>query len=775
MQDLYCRMDYRPAEEGLEAQEQEEIKRQGSGGLHEADEPSGAHTQSPMFHISIKLDLSMSVAGPRWSQQRRLFEMDIVRDLSRASGHPSNRFEIIELFAGSILVSAGILPDSGVHKGGMGPEKVANELVRQCADAGSALRSGVVTRYVREISFGRPQPSEGITDSVRLEKAESSPLFDTVRLWQTRLPIDVRPPPSESPRACQPLENHFLFPSTSHAIHGLQDQGMGIQDDIGVGPCEEGSGDSEAGGAKVCVRVVSGDNLPSWCAGGSRLRDTYVSVSLLACDALATRHRDNIGHKHLGMSQRMGAEVEKGEDVSSLQPQARTQVAPGKIHRLSPVWKEDFVMTTVRTSNTISEQPLRGQRVALLVTLHNIDAFEEHGLVGRVLQGRLEAGHDQEHSVPLQTDDGSHVFGDDGRPSSLRIGVRYFARARPLVQTSHSTGDLAAIDQQRSPEISKRFGEEPLSSPRFTHSAQSVEIFGVSSPDKGTGRSPGKQDASVRRGFGKGSVLESHILSHLAKRPDAFSPHALSSVLLQLCNACAEEVVREVWKRLLSTGTGGLEDLAVENASNLARRRIVGFGLYNSKPQVTVDTSMFIPRAQPVDRHFIEVSKHFFDAEIYCRQGDGYDELIDWLLTKSKGEDGSAGDDGGEGEQPLLAGSQIESVLVTERRVKEPLWVALFSVIKVSAPWGMAIKVPPMEHEGPFLDDVGGESARVRMLGFEGKFRFAELGGYTIVSLPCGVRDELQMVLVVGRGGTGCREDGPMLSQIPLVCLLCAV
>ena len=106
---------------------------------------------------------------------------------------------------------------------------------------------------------------------------------------------------------------------------------------------------------------------------------------------------------------------------------------------------------------------------------------------------------------------------------------------------------------------------------------------------------------------------------------------------------------------------------------------------------------------------------------------------------------------------------------------QQPLWVALSSVIKVSAPWGMAITVPPMEHEGPFLDHVGGESARVRMLGFEGKFRFVEFGGYTIVALPCGVRDELQMVLVVGRGGTGCKEESPMLSQIPLVRLSSAV
>ena len=189
-------------------------------------------------------------------------------------------------------------------------------------------------------------------------------------------------------------------------------------------------------------------------------------------------------------------------------------------------------------------------------------------------------------------------------------------------------------------------------------------------------------------------------------RSDAFSPHALSSALLQLCNACEGEILREVWECLAAEGVGGkLEDRASENTNHLARRRIVGFGQYGSRQQVSVEMSMWLPRAYRLQGRFIDVSTHFFGTEIYCRQGDGYDELRHWLLVKSQGEGGVGGDGavGGVSREPLLEGSRVDQVLVTERRVREPQWGALLSVVKVSAPWGWGMEVAavtPLEHDG---------------------------------------------------------------------------
>ena len=169
------------------------------------------------------------------------------------------------------------------------------------------------------------------------------------------------------------------------------------------------------------------------------------------------------------------------------------------------------------------------------------------------------------------------------------------------------------------------------------------------------------------------------------------------------------------------------------------------------------------------------MSRHFFDTEIYCRQGEGYDELRRWLLVKSQGEGGVAGngDVGGVSKEPLLERSRVDHVLLTEGSVREPLWGALLSVVKVSAPWGWGMDVAAVTHDGVFHDEMG-RHARVSMLGFEGDFRYVEFAGYTAVALPCGVRDEMQLVLVAASLGS---EGGAGLSlgKMPLADITSAI
>jgi len=494
----------------------------------ESTSPNDAYSRAleatnEVFAIDMKLALPMAVAGPPWSPERRIFEKDVLLDLSRASGLPANRFVIRELSAGSIVVHTEIQPAGGSEGGWLQsahlvPEEVAKELVRQCADASSELRAGVVTRYVQEISF-KASP-----------RAEEE-LFETQRVPQMLLPIDVKPleeleysqlcltsTPNKKLLSDPSQLRNSIFPqlqiaSEQHVtLRSLLDSPSEPSKEQSLSTGEEGlqahdgrpaaswsvdiDEENEVEEYHLALRVISADNLPSRCAG-FKMRDTYLNISVLDWRLCTGRQLDDIGHEPLsgrshvrkdcGRIERLGASRTGGRvDVASLWPQFQTRVALNRVHGRSPVWKEDYSLTTALEnvegsrrdsgieagpdgdSLSLSEQPLKGQRVALLFTVHNIDAFEEHSLVGKVLHGEIAVGHSKVEAMPLQTGDGSHVFGDDGRPSCLRLGVEYVAQ--PLVRPADIHGSV------RSAQNSKGDGHAALGHPVSDESHQKVTL-----------------------------------------------------------------------------------------------------------------------------------------------------------------------------------------------------------------------------------------------------------------------------------------------------------
>ena len=76
---------------------------------------------------------------------------------------------------------------------------------------------------------------------------------------------------------------------------------------------------------------------------------------------------------------------------------------------------------------------------------------------------------------------------------------------------------------------------------------------------------------------------------------------------------------------------------AVHNLSNLIeanRRHLIGAN-HGFRAHVNIETSMWIPKNHKVSREFLEIAENVFGAQMYCRQGGGYEEMVDWMLTKS--------------------------------------------------------------------------------------------------------------------------------------------
>jgi hypothetical protein len=126
-------------------------------------------------------------------------------------------------------------------------------------------------------------------------------------------------------------------------------------------------------------------------------------------------------------------------------------------------------------------------------------------------------------------------------------------------------------------------------------------------------------------------TLESMILERMLKQVNirrqgygsandhfiTFSPSAVCSVATLFCNACSREALSELWQELQKTCS--IRSLSEVNEEHLARSRVIGSCRYGACSQLNIKYSIWIPKDRRVQKRFLELSQHFYLAEIFCR------------------------------------------------------------------------------------------------------------------------------------------------------------
>ena len=104
--------------------------------------------------LTMTLDMDMSEAGAEGSPERSEFEKDVISDVCDAAGVAQDRFRVLKLSPGSIMVDLAIMPDAdGIAAA---PSAIAADLKRQASDANSKLRAGKLTSRTRAIEVAPP-------------------------------------------------------------------------------------------------------------------------------------------------------------------------------------------------------------------------------------------------------------------------------------------------------------------------------------------------------------------------------------------------------------------------------------------------------------------------------------------------------------------------------------------------------------------------------------------------------------------------------------------
>jgi hypothetical protein len=102
-----------------------------------------------IVRMTITLGLDLRVTGTAGSSQRALFENNLLQDLSAASGHPQNCFDIKKFAQDSVVVDFEIRPSPSAPV----PMLVATELKKQMSEPASALCTGTTTRYATNLTL----------------------------------------------------------------------------------------------------------------------------------------------------------------------------------------------------------------------------------------------------------------------------------------------------------------------------------------------------------------------------------------------------------------------------------------------------------------------------------------------------------------------------------------------------------------------------------------------------------------------------------------------
>ncbi len=117
----------------------------------------------PPALMTVKLAMSIEIAGEAGSAQRTQLEQDLIADLAAAAGVPPACFCITKVSPGSIIaevqVSGGGSADGG---GGSGadPREVVRALEAQAGDAESRLRGGKLTRSLLHLAEVEAEESD---------------------------------------------------------------------------------------------------------------------------------------------------------------------------------------------------------------------------------------------------------------------------------------------------------------------------------------------------------------------------------------------------------------------------------------------------------------------------------------------------------------------------------------------------------------------------------------------------------------------------------------
>ena len=88
-------------------------------------------------------------AGNEGSDQRVMFEHDLLHDLNNATGILPEHFNIMKISQGSIIIDLQICTQGS--SSGANAQSVAIDLKRQAADPESPLCHGLVTRHLQSM------------------------------------------------------------------------------------------------------------------------------------------------------------------------------------------------------------------------------------------------------------------------------------------------------------------------------------------------------------------------------------------------------------------------------------------------------------------------------------------------------------------------------------------------------------------------------------------------------------------------------------------------
>ena len=102
-----------------------------------------------IVRMTITLGLDLRVTGVAGSSQRALFENNLLQDLSEASGHPQNYFDIKKFAQDGVVVDFEIRPSPSAPV----PMLVATDLEKQMSEPASALCTGTTTRYATSLTL----------------------------------------------------------------------------------------------------------------------------------------------------------------------------------------------------------------------------------------------------------------------------------------------------------------------------------------------------------------------------------------------------------------------------------------------------------------------------------------------------------------------------------------------------------------------------------------------------------------------------------------------
>ena len=537
-------------------------------------------------------------------------------------------------------------------------------------------RETFVSRSPFDIRLPTEQPlqssdyaPDALTGAQSLWSPDARAHAENLLSQQTQIPLENQSLGGGLPNVSPPAMNlasgskssepdmHTKSPGSKHAVSSPD------QASTSAAPCE------------VHVRVISAEYLPSVNAQGDKLRDTYVSISafdmkLVESDStMAKINHKSIAPNDMRTAKRRDRSESLEQSMEALWPQAQTRVVPGRIFKRAPVWEQNFTLETSYTTRTVrvltelntmegqpSELPtcaIAGQELVILATVHNEDALKEDTCIGKVTWKNLKLEQKVQQVLQLHHADGSKVYDADGNIATLNLSVQYIKREQLKHQVSdhiqHSPGsphiqrpvspskqrDVPAQDAEHSGWIArdmKRSEEVKKSFDESAHSFAAGEQTGSNIREQAKELVGAVRTARMERTENAAKpTMESMVLERMLRQVKArrqgsgsahdrfitFSPFALCSMAALFCNACVRETLLEVLQELQKTCS--VRSLAAFNEEHVSQSRKISSGRSGMRPQVHIETSIWIPRDRRVQKNFVELAQHFYAAEIFRR------------------------------------------------------------------------------------------------------------------------------------------------------------